>query len=180
MISETELIHLIRNARHEWLNELQVIKGYLTLNQLDNAEGIIEGLIMKSRNEAKLSNQDIPLLSALVLTFNWYQHTFKLDLEVTGEGFRLSVYDRQLASLLQNMLHVFDEHASNRTENTMALLIHIMDTSACLTLDFTGQLNYPEQIEQFVEVEKEELNQSIHLVEHYIKTNEAVITFEIN
>lgn len=178
MISETELIELIRSARHEWLNELQLIKGYLSLNKPDAAEGVIERIIMKAKNEAKLSNLKVPKFTALVLTFNWYSHAFKLDFEVTGHGFDLSPCDDELMLNCQHLLGVFEKHASDLAENQMTLMLHMTEESAVITFDFVGQINDHQQMAD--QLTKEHLNQSFHLVEHYIEKNEAVMTFEIH
>ncbi|MBM7644710.1 stage 0 sporulation protein B (sporulation initiation phosphotransferase) [Scopulibacillus daqui] len=177
MINEIELVELLRKERHEWLNELQLIKAYLSLNRFEEIEKVIERIIIKSKNEAQISNLNIPKCAALLLTFNWYPHFFKLEYEVIGSGFMLNKYDEELTALLKRWLKVFDSCASKTIENVMTLTFDIKEESARLIFDFVGSLTDHQKIEELLQEDR--LNQSFYLVEQYINETEAVIKLQI-
>ncbi|MFC7393201.1 Spo0B C-terminal domain-containing protein [Scopulibacillus cellulosilyticus] len=177
MINETELIELLRNERHEWLNELQLIKAYLSLNRLEEIENVIERIIMKSKNEAQLSNLNIPRCAALLLTYNSYSHLLKLEFEVIGKGFKLNQYDEELTNLLMRWLDIFESYAAKTVENEVTVTLDIKETSAVLIFDFIGSLTDHRHLAEVLQTDK--LHQSFHLVEQYINETEAFIELQI-
>ena len=44
---EWNTVEVLRHARHDWLNKLQLIKGNLDLNELDRAKEIINEIVIE-------------------------------------------------------------------------------------------------------------------------------------
>ena len=66
MEKEWDVVEVLRYARHDWLNKLQLIKGNLALNRLDRANEIIEEIVNESKHESKLTNINMRLFAALL------------------------------------------------------------------------------------------------------------------
>ncbi len=60
-------VDVLRHARHDWLNKLQLIKGNLDLNKPERVKQIIEEIVHEAQAEAKLSNLKIPLFASLAI-----------------------------------------------------------------------------------------------------------------
>ncbi|WKB36847.1 Spo0B domain-containing protein [Terrilactibacillus sp. S3-3] len=140
MLDEEKLLEIFRYARHDWLNELQLIKGYLSLEKFDQVEKIIERLIEKLQNEAGLSNLKVPKLAAYLLTFNWSMHRFHLTFKVPRGDSGLSSWDEALVLFFKAFFfHVIDEQASKMTDNQLELAFDI-GTAARIFLIFEGRM----------------------------------------
>lgn len=176
MLTENKLVDLFRHSRHDWLNAIQLIKGNLALNHVDRAKEIIDDLIMKSKNEAKLSNLEIPKTAVYLLTYNWYSHQFKLDIEVVGDHGYLTSLDNAILSMSQSVFELFDKHSSSRSENHVLYTIQLIDEEKFISIDFSGKL---EDVQQLVQTFGSLTYQSMNLIEHYIKEDEALFTFQI-
>lgn len=174
----TELVNLLKAARHDWLNHLQLIKGHLSLQKVDRAQNVIEEIISKTRNEAKLTNLNVPVLASKLLTFNWYAHPYQMELEVVGGGMSLSEWDNDMAEALGKILALFDDYASAKAQNYMTLSIHIYEQSSVLSVDFVGRLNNPDQVNHLLD--RIDMHPSMSLVENYLNETEAVISLEIS
>jgi len=42
-------VELLRHARHDWLNKIQLIKGNMSIGKMDRVEAIIEEIIMDAQ-----------------------------------------------------------------------------------------------------------------------------------
>ena len=90
MSKEWDVVELLKHARHDWLNRLQLIKGNLSLNRLDRVQQTIEEIIAISKNESKLTSTGAHKLTAFLLTYGFRETVLKLDIEVNGEVCDLS------------------------------------------------------------------------------------------
>src|SRR5690349_12644426 len=82
MEKDWDIVEVLRHARHDWLNRLQLIKGNLDLNRIDRAKAVIDEIIIEAQHESKLSNLKMPLFASLLLKSNWENPSFKLEYEV--------------------------------------------------------------------------------------------------
>lgn len=170
MLDEEKLVEIFRYARHDWLNELQLIKGYLSLEKYGQVEKIVGRLIEKLRNEAGLSNLMVPKLAAYLLTFNWSAHRFHLSFEVPRSGSGLSSWDDALVCFFKAFFSMIDGLASEMTENRLELAFDI-GSDPRIFLTFEGRITDETAAKQ--RLQELGMNQSFRLVEHYIVNNDA-------
>ncbi|WP_096201448.1 sporulation initiation phosphotransferase B [Bacillus sp. FJAT-45350] len=144
-----DVIELLRHSRHDWLNVVQLIKGNIALNRLDRVEDVINTVIQQARNETKLSNLGIPLLTEEFLTFNWENHLYKIEFEVLGEAADLSKNDNELLLWCQTFFNLLDETLEQGVDNHLLVTFQLIDTHQ-LIFDFQGQLSNPARIEEWL------------------------------
>lgn len=48
MKKEWDVVEVLKYARHDWLNKIQLIKGNLALNRVDRANDIINTIVNES------------------------------------------------------------------------------------------------------------------------------------
>ena len=77
---EWNTVDILRHVRHDWLNKLQLIKGNLDLDKIDQAHRIIEEIIIEAQNETKLSNLNIPKFTSYSLLITGTIIHFSLNL----------------------------------------------------------------------------------------------------
>lgn len=85
MEKDWNMIEVLRHARHDWLNKIQLIKGNLSLNKTDRAKEIIDEIVVEAQQEARLSNMNLPGFASLLLTYNWENHYLQLEYEVLDD-----------------------------------------------------------------------------------------------
>lgn len=119
MRKETEwtLVETLRHARHDWMNDIQIVKGYLALSKLDEAARAADHIIVKAAQESKLCNLGMPGMAELFITFNWSNHLFRLEYEVDddvasglADDQLVLVYFSQFFSLIERHIVEYKDH----------------------------------------------------------------------
>lgn len=70
----------LRHARHDFLNELQLIKMNLDLGRLQEAQAIIRSHAEASMHVSRLADIGLPLTEEWLLTVNWSYTGFRFDI----------------------------------------------------------------------------------------------------
>ena len=60
MKKDWNIVEVLRHARHDWLNRVQLIKGYISLNNIERVNKILDEIIADAYQESKLSNMNMP------------------------------------------------------------------------------------------------------------------------
>ncbi|WP_216829411.1 sporulation initiation phosphotransferase B [Alkalihalobacterium elongatum] len=139
MAKPNEIIDILRHSRHDWLNVIQLIKGNLALNRPERVEEIIQSVIQQSQNESKLSNLNIPALVADLLTFNWENHYYELEIEVIGDVKDLGHYESELHEWCSQLMKLMDQCCDEGTENHLLVTFQLLEEETRLIFDFQGQ-----------------------------------------
>ncbi|PSL45137.1 sporulation initiation phosphotransferase B-like protein [Salsuginibacillus halophilus] len=110
-MDENDTLHLLRNARHEWLNKIQLVQGKLALNKSEEAKQHLDELVDIWRNEGKLTNLNLPKTAFYLLTYNWYAPAVKLHVEVAGAAYDCFSADEVLAARLSEVMQVAERQS---------------------------------------------------------------------
>lgn len=154
MKKEWDTIELLRHARHDWLNKIQLIKGNLSLNKMDRVKEIIDEIVIETRQESILSNLNIPQFAALLLTYNWESHSIHLEYEIIGEPNLSSshlVKDDVLTNWTNTFLEELDQAIKAFHENHLSVTIERQETGIGFFFDFRGIITNIEHIERFLQ-----------------------------
>ena len=65
-IERSNAIDLLRHVSHDWLNSLQLIKGYKAMGKMEKVKEIIDHIIQQLTMEANFTNINLPKLSAII------------------------------------------------------------------------------------------------------------------
>ncbi|WP_406686710.1 Spo0B C-terminal domain-containing protein [Rossellomorea vietnamensis] len=168
------VVEALRHARHDWMNDLQLIKGNLDLGRVERAKQVIEEMVLVAQNESKLSNVKLPLLAEWILTYNWSRHLIKLDFEVLRlEPHRLE--DKRLYNWCKEFLEFLESNVMNNVENQLSIILDITKEQSRFIFDFTGILKSTSLVEDWIKnqqsngenIELEQLQEEV-LVVHVI------------
>lgn len=152
MSKEWDVVELLKHARHDWLNRLQLIKGNLSLNRLDRVQQTIEEIIAISKNESKLTSTGAHKLTALLLTYGFRETVLKLDIEVNGKVCDLSPYDEELADWCESLFYVL-ENVANKESNHHLNVSFYLEEGPSLFFDFSGIIENEKKIEEWLSKE---------------------------
>ena len=175
-----QIVKLLRLIRHDWINEIQLIKANLDLNRVDRASEILDMIISKAKNEAELSNLGSPKFASLLLTYNLERPAVVLDFEVIGnqaESPNLAAYDEALFHFFKECFAYLNEINGSYDEANMTLMIDHQRDDVKFTLDFVGNIVEPEQAMAYFT--KLASNHSWAFDTQYIHNEEVVFAFSI-
>ena len=91
-----------RQYRHDLLNQIQLVQGYLQLGRLQDVQRYIDQIVVRARQEALLSRLSDPDLVYDLLTYNYQPRPFELDLEMALEAEDLDEIGKR-----ENWIHLF-------------------------------------------------------------------------
>lgn len=177
MAKPNEIIDILRHSRHDWLNVMQLIKGNLALNRPERIEEIIRSVIQQSQNESKLSSLNIPALVADLLTFNWENHCYELEIEVIGDVKDLSHYENELHEWYSQFIKLLDQCCDEGTENHLLVTFQLLEEEVKIIFDFQGQFKDISVIKSWFESPSSEL---LVIAEKEISVNEMFCVVTLN
>jgi stage 0 sporulation protein B (sporulation initiation phosphotransferase) len=170
MINAEKEIELLSSARHEYLNDLQLIKGYLFLKKPGKAEEIIGRVTEKLHHQARLARLHIPECAVYLMDYGWSSHEFSLSYEVIGPERDLSFYDEELTTVYQELFAIIEQYASPIADNTVRIVFNT-ESSLRIQIYFDGVMTDAKAAEE--QLNQQEMNHSFQWVEHYLINNES-------
>lgn len=150
MKKEWDTIKVLRHARHDWLNKLQLIKGNLSLNNVDRAKDIIDEIIIEARQEAKLTNLNLPQFASSLLTCNWENHFFQLEYEIVDSRHLGLIHDRLLAQWAEGLFAALDASIEKYQENHLSVSIEPGSDGIRFFFDFCGTITDKSALTDFL------------------------------
>jgi stage 0 sporulation protein B (sporulation initiation phosphotransferase) len=150
MENNWDIVKVLRYARHDWLNKVQLIKGNLSLNRLERVQDIIDEIVMAAQQEAKLSNLNLPQFAGLLLITNWNQHHFRLEYEVLGDIQWVKMDDTRLTSWTSAFFENLNRCIEAFQENHLSISILPEENSVQFYFDFTGSIVKREELEIYL------------------------------
>lgn len=135
-------IDLLRHSRHDWLNKIQLIQGNLALGKMDRVSGLIEEIIIDAKQEAKVSNMDMPCLAELLLTGNWLHYTFELGYEMIDDIRGFATYDSSLTGFVRDFFDALNEQLTGSSVHTLIVILSGSEEAPLrIGFDFQGHVD---------------------------------------
>lgn len=169
-------VDLLRHARHDWLNQLQLIKANLSLDRTERAKEIMNEVIELSREESRISNLKTPNLSEYLLTYNWLKHPVKLYGKVKGESGDFSLFEEELLHTTDELCDVLNNSISGYEEYSLTVTFEPEDLRVSYTFvgNLSDQENAFEKMKNIFSTHK-----SMALIESYIQENKCYFEFQL-
>ncbi|WP_243297472.1 Spo0B domain-containing protein [Bacillus litorisediminis] len=168
------VVEILRYARHDWLNQLQLIKGNLELGKTNRAKEIIDEIIIDARNESNLSNLGLDDFSSLLLTCNWMQHFFRLEYEVLEVSGTFPLEDQVITSWMNHLFLYLEDSFDPQGENHVFISIEVTSEWTRLFIEVRGEFLPNSNIVTYIH--KHPLKRG---AVHFIDETEGELTFEI-
>jgi sensor histidine kinase regulating citrate/malate metabolism len=143
-------IETLSHHRHDWMNELQILYGYLRLNKPDKAIAVVDRIRGRMEHDSRVSHLGIPKLAAFFLSFRTICDTMRLDVEVE-EGFRLpdpEMDQERLTDAVIGLVNVVRLRvlAATDEENVLRLKLRSDERSVVLEINYNGKLAAKESL----------------------------------
>lgn len=144
-----ETVELLRHARHDWLNKIQLIQGYLSMGNPKRVHDLINEMVFECEQETKLSNLPLPELASFFLTYNFERHPVLLKYEVKGNGTVVGSLDGRIADWFRRFMEIMNKSVSDGEENELYITLDLKEGRIVFSVHFNGELCRTEPIEQF-------------------------------
>ncbi|MBD7935690.1 MULTISPECIES: Spo0B C-terminal domain-containing protein [Cytobacillus] len=150
MEKDWDIVEVLRHARHDWLNKIQLIKGNLSLNKVERAKEIIDEIVVEAQQEAKLSNLQMPQFASLLFTYNWQNPKFQLEYDVY-EVFKCDqLDDKSLTDWTRSFFSCLNDAVQPFADNHLSISINPEKQGVRFFFDFSGTIIYMQQIRLFL------------------------------
>ncbi|MBB6674252.1 Spo0B domain-containing protein [Cohnella nanjingensis] len=125
--AQRSAIETLSHHRHDWMNELQILYGYLRLQKLDKAVAIVDRIRERMDQDSRISRLGSAELASYVLSFRTMCDTLRLDVSVE-DGVQLDKEDPLAEAFAQSVIGLinafrFRAVASYGEQNVLALRI---------------------------------------------------------
>ncbi|MFC5700493.1 Spo0B domain-containing protein [Cohnella faecalis] len=144
--SNRTLIRTLSHHRHDWLNELQLVYGYLRMSKSDKAVGVVERIRERMNHDSKVTHLGSPELIAYFLTFRTLCNTMRLDVEVE-EGIyldRLFPNSDKLPDVIIGLVNAFRRRAASAEVSANVLKVSFSklekERRLVIALGYEGEL----------------------------------------
>ncbi|WP_049663430.1 Spo0B C-terminal domain-containing protein [Bacillus sp. FJAT-27231] len=140
------IIRALQHARHDWMNHIQLIKGYIALGKTEEAERVIEQTVMQAKQEAHLCNLALPELAKLLITFNWEAHAFQLEYEVMDMSIKTGAADGCLVSWMSSLFCLIERNVETYAANHLYLSMEEAEEGIRFFFEFSGIITNTEAL----------------------------------
>jgi len=137
-------IRTLSHHRHDWMNDLQIMYGYLRLNKPDRAAEIVDRIRARMDNDSRISGLGHAELSMFLLSHRTMSDQMRLEVNVQ-EGLSLDKLplnvDRLAASLI-GLVRLFQFRAASSSrgvDNVLRLTLAQSDDALRVELEFEGE-----------------------------------------
>ncbi|MYL56307.1 Spo0B domain-containing protein [Virgibacillus halodenitrificans] len=120
-MNEEQVVKLLQHYRHDLMNHLQLIQGYLSMGKLEKVESKVQSCFNHYENERKLMSLNAPSLSIWLIEFNSRYEYLRLEYNIHVQNRNLSQIDIILKNHLENIISCIVEE-SDGTELIEILL----------------------------------------------------------
>ncbi|MFD2612580.1 Spo0B domain-containing protein [Paenibacillus gansuensis] len=178
-------LRTMNHHRHDWMNDLQVLYGYIRLRKYDNLPDFLDKIKDKMHKESQVSKLGLPSLVLYLHSYRTNGGTMELDVEA-AEPLDLSLLPIPLtesAEWLQEMIEWLGQHSLPDEEYIHKLTVSFHKEEQALTVcfDLEGRLDevrlkemmakfsriYPElQLSYTANTEQEEASVTCHVPFH--------------
>lgn len=153
--AQMSAIRTLSHHRHDWMNELQILYGYLRLNKLDKAADVVERIRERMDHDSKLSHIGIPELAVFLLSFRTVCDSMRLDVKVE-DGLSLDrppYNSEQLARAVIGLVNVIRFRAVSNMGQDNVLRLSFYESADGLALDmvYEGELAASESVQSDLE-----------------------------
>jgi hypothetical protein len=136
---EREFVRTMNHVRHNWMNELQILYGYIQLQKYDKLRPAVEKIIAKAQQESMVSRLGDTSLVAFLLhrRMRCGPLAFDVELEKEIDLRELPLAADQVGAFIRKATEAFHRHAKSGEAHENALHLHIGIRDDGLLLDFT-------------------------------------------
>ncbi|WP_138752390.1 Spo0B domain-containing protein [Paenibacillus sinopodophylli] len=102
-------IRTLNHHRHDWMNDLQVVFGYITLKKLDKAAEYVEKISERMAVESSISKLGVPSLICYIQSFRTISNSLELRLVINGD-IHLNELTADADQIAETLIHTINAY----------------------------------------------------------------------
>lgn len=139
-----EMLTVLNRQRHDWLNHVQVLLGYLHLNRTEQGEAHLKRIAEIAMQESMIARLGNSLLSVFFLTFNALNKEMLLEVDVCEkvDVSHLMLDEQSLFQLVSDILCTVNEHVAQDGYEPASMQVSLFTGEAGVhfRFDLAGEL----------------------------------------
>lgn len=144
---DLQTIRTLSHHRHDWMNELQVLYGYIRLKKYEKLQDYVDKIKATAMQESLISKLGDPALIAYLFGFRTERRNMTLEIDIEQEIVfsELALHSGKAARFIRESIDLFDRHAlaSDGEPNLLSLCFDLEEEQ--LLLDYVYQGVYDER-----------------------------------
>ncbi|MEK3890592.1 Spo0B C-terminal domain-containing protein [Bacillus sp. FSL K6-3431] len=154
MSDKWSIIEVLQHVRHDWLNRLQLIKGNISLGKTEQAERIMDEIVLNMKQETRLTNLKLPEFAIMLLTHNWEGYAFHMEYEILDERGTLPLDDKRLTSWLSLFFNKLNQSFHPIHDNYLFLTVETKCEEIRFHFQLSGIIENVDELEQWLTYNK--------------------------
>ncbi|WP_248927391.1 Spo0B domain-containing protein [Paenibacillus hamazuiensis] len=179
---EHMLIRTLNHHRHDWMNDIQVLFGYIQLKKYDNLHRYMEKIKSKIEQESAISKLGDPALVAYLLSFRTQTNDVQLDVELEQDVRldELPLDHEKVGSAIIVLLDSFKSHAlpSQDGENGLSLELAVEDNYLLIDCVYKG-MYAARELKQTLEQSVLRADSHLRVLHADFEEGEAVVAISV-
>ena len=139
---EQRIIQLMSHYRHDWMNDLQLLFGYVSLKKYDKLSDCLDKIRCKAMKENSIAKLGIPSLVAYFISFRLKENALALELEMEQDInlAALPMDTEKVSQLVQGIVDLFHVNSAPSEEliNVLSVQFALEDNALLVDLDYQG------------------------------------------
>ncbi|WJY28190.1 Spo0B domain-containing protein [Sporosarcina trichiuri] len=139
--SELTVRQALQYARHDFLNELQLILMQMDLGRVPEARDQLLASTERMQQASRVAGLGLPALETWLLTFGWHFKAFAAELvaQTSPAAAPRQADDRDVTEFLDALFRQLEEHADPFTDNSVEIMVSAEDADWKVTLTLPVQ-----------------------------------------
>ncbi|WP_438434364.1 Spo0B domain-containing protein [Gorillibacterium sp. sgz500922] len=135
---DDRLLRVLSVYRHDWMNHIQVLMGYIRLNKVERLTDYMDKISGKVFEESYLSRMGVSELAVYYYEFRAEKRHLELEFEIERDIdlSRLPLKGRPAAAFIRDAVEFFSGEAANDCADSGSLSLAFDEENECLLLDF--------------------------------------------
>jgi stage 0 sporulation protein B (sporulation initiation phosphotransferase) len=182
LANQRQMIDLISHYRHDWMNDIQLLFGYVSLKKYDKLDDCMDKIRTKALQESCIAKLGIPSLVAFFITFRLHYHALTLELEMEQDInlASLPIEHENVSQLVQRTIQLFNAYAEPSDEISNSLSVQFDLESDALLFDLVYQGGCKEKaLQQGIKAMMDSVTARFATIEEEYTVNKAVLTIRL-
>lgn len=158
---EQNAIQTLNHHRHDWMNELQILYGYIQLGKLDKSVQCVERIKERMLQDSKISKLGIPSLVLYLHSYRTFNTGLQLDVDVVDfvqlDGKLTTEAEENFTQSIMEVVQAYQIGGHSTWEDDRLLTLTFMEQEEELIAEFDGEGFFGDQ---------DSLKQKIQLAVH--------------
>ncbi|WP_424768145.1 Spo0B domain-containing protein [Paenibacillus sp. sgz302251] len=156
---QTSAIRTLNHHRHDWMNDLQVLYGYIRLKKLDKTIEYVEKISERMAVESSISKLGVPSLISYIQSFRTISNNLELQVIIKGEVY-LNEITAEADQIADTLIHTINAYrfAAKPGHGDVAVLkleLSLDDDALYAAFYYEGELMNEQQWKQKIQQQLE-------------------------